>query len=114
MCCGSYRGRLRAIKLLLWLHGSAEYIKIGLWWLERLKTNSCFDGFRPRLRLTWMLWWLQGLNEDNKDGFCGHRDYGTNMIIMMATWGRPRTTRVMCWLQRLTEYQHGGFCVRWG
>ena len=30
---------------------------------------------------------------------------------MMATWGRPRTTRVMCWLQRLTEYQHGGFCV---
>ena len=27
MCCGSYRGRLRAIKLFLWLHGSAEYIK---------------------------------------------------------------------------------------
>ena len=53
-----------------------------------------------------MLLWLQGLNEDNKDGFCGHRVYGTNM---MATWGKPRTTRVLCWLQRLTEYQHGGF-----
>ena len=38
MCCGSYRGRLRAINLFLWLHGSAEYIKMGLWWLERLKT----------------------------------------------------------------------------
>ena len=49
-----------------------------------------------------MLWWLQRLNEDNKDGSCGHRAY-------MATWCRPRTTRVMCWLQRLTEYQHGGF-----
>ena len=74
MCCGSYRGRLRAIKLFLWLHGSAKYIKMGL------RHNSCFDGFRPRLRLTWMLWWLHGLNEDNKDGFCGHRAYGTNMI----------------------------------
>ena len=30
-------GRLRAIKLFLWLHGSAEYIKIGLWRVERLK-----------------------------------------------------------------------------
>ena len=39
MCCGSYGGRLRAIKLFLWLHGSAEYIKMGLWWLERLKTQ---------------------------------------------------------------------------
>ena len=39
MCCGIYRGRLRAIKLFLWLHGSAEYIKMGLWWLERLKTQ---------------------------------------------------------------------------
>ena len=29
MCCGSYRGRLRAIKLFLWLHGSAEYITNG-------------------------------------------------------------------------------------
>ena len=37
MCCGSYRGRLRAIKLFLWLHGSAEYIKMGLWRVERLK-----------------------------------------------------------------------------
>ena len=44
MCCGSYRGRLRAIKLFLWLHGSAEYmyIKMGLWWLERLKTQKLF------------------------------------------------------------------------
>ena len=37
MCCGSYRGRLRAIKLFLLLHCSAEYIQMGLWWLERLK-----------------------------------------------------------------------------
>ena len=36
MCCDSFRGRLRAIKLFLWLHGSAEYIKMGLWLLERL------------------------------------------------------------------------------
>ena len=26
-----------AIKLFLWLHGSAEYIKMGLWRVERLK-----------------------------------------------------------------------------
>ena len=58
MCCGSYRGRLRAIKLFLWLHGSAEYIK---WVCGGLRHNSCFDGFRPRLRLTWMLLWLQGI-----------------------------------------------------
>ena len=37
MCCGSYGGRLRAIKLFLWLHGSAEYIKMGLWRVDRLK-----------------------------------------------------------------------------
>ena len=42
MCCGSYRGRLRAIKLFLWLHGLAEYIKMGLWWLERFKTQLSF------------------------------------------------------------------------
>ena len=30
MCCGSYRGSLRAIKLFLWLGGSTEYIKMGL------------------------------------------------------------------------------------
>ena len=42
MCYGSYRGRLRAFKLFLWLHGSAEYIKMGLWWLERLKTQKLF------------------------------------------------------------------------
>ena len=30
MCCGSYRGRLKAIELFLWLHGSAEYIKMGI------------------------------------------------------------------------------------
>ena len=30
-----------------------------------------------------MLWWLQGLNEDNKDGFCGHWAYGTNMILWL-------------------------------
>ena len=29
MCFGSYRGRLRAIEMFLWLHGSAEYIKNG-------------------------------------------------------------------------------------
>ena len=78
MCCGSYMGRLRAIKLFSWLHGSTEYIKMGLCWLEGLRHNICFDG--PRLRLTWMLWWLHGLNVDNKDGFCGHRAYDTNMI----------------------------------
>ena len=27
-----------------------------------------------------MLWLLQGLNEDNKDIFCDHRAYDTNMI----------------------------------
>ena len=43
MCCGSSRGRLKAIKLFLWLHGSAEYIKMGLWWwLARLKTKKLF------------------------------------------------------------------------
>ena len=42
MCCGSYRGRLRTIKLFLRLHGSSEYIKMGLWWLERLKTQWLF------------------------------------------------------------------------
>ena len=82
MCCGSYRGklRLRAIKLFLWLHGSAEYIKWVCGNKKGLRHNSCLGGFRPRLRLTWMLWWLQGLNEDNKDGFCCHRAYCTNMI----------------------------------
>ena len=39
MCCGSYRDRLRAIKLFLWLHASDEYIQMGLWWLERLKAQ---------------------------------------------------------------------------
>ena len=33
MCCCSYRGRLRAIKLFLWLHGSAEYIKMKRKWV---------------------------------------------------------------------------------
>ena len=42
MCCGSYMGKLRAIKLFLWLHGLAEYIKMGLWCLERLKTQELF------------------------------------------------------------------------
>ena len=28
---------------------------------------------------------------------------------IMATWGKPRTTRVLGWLQRLTEYLHGVF-----
>ena len=41
MCCSRYRGRLRAIKLFLWLHGSAEYINMGLWWLKGLRHNSC-------------------------------------------------------------------------
>ena len=80
MCCGSYRDRLSAIKLFLWLHGSAEYIKWVCGASRGLRHNYCFDGFRPRQWLTWMLWWLQGLNEDNKDGFCGHQAYGTNMI----------------------------------
>ena len=55
-----------------------------------------------------MLLWLQGLNEDNKDGYL--RPLGLrHKHDMMATWGRPRTTRMLWWLQRLTEYQHGGF-----
>ena len=60
-----------------------------------------------------MLWWLHGLKDYNKDGFLwppGLR----HKHDMMATWGRPRTTRVICWLQWLTEYQHGVFCVRRG
>ena len=60
-----------------------------------------------------MLLWLQDLNEDNKDGFCGLLGL-RHKHDMMATCGRPRTTRVLCWLQRLTEYRYGGFCVRWG
>ena len=39
MCFVNYRGRLRAIKFVLWLHGSAEYIKMGLLRLERLNTQ---------------------------------------------------------------------------
>ena len=36
------QGRLRVIQLFLGLHGSAEYIQMGLWWLERLKTRVLF------------------------------------------------------------------------
>ena len=36
-----------------------------------------------------MLWWLQGLNEDNKDGFCGHQ----HKHDMMTTWGRPKNNQ---------------------
>ena len=45
---------------------------LGCW--VGLGHNSCCEGFRGRLRTTRVLWWLQGLGEDNKDGFCGHRD----------------------------------------
>ena len=50
-----------------WLHGLA-----GCW--VGLGHNCCRDGFRGRLRTTRMLWWLQGSDEDNKVGFCDHRD----------------------------------------
>ena len=44
------------------------------WLLGRLRENCCCDGFRARLRTTRMLWWPQGSDEDNKGGFCGHRN----------------------------------------
>ena len=50
-----------------WLHGLA-----GCW--VGLGHNCCYDGLWGRLRTTRILWWLQGSDEDNKDGFCGHRD----------------------------------------
>ena len=58
VCCDSYRGRLRTINVFWWLHGLA----------------GCCDGFRGRLRTTRILLWLQGSDEDNKGGFCGHRN----------------------------------------
>ena len=65
VCCDSYRGRLRTIKVFWWLHGLAGcFVGLG--------HNCCCDGFRGRLRTTRMLWWLQGSDEDNKGGFCGH------------------------------------------
>ena len=69
MCCDSYRGRLRTIKVFWLVDG------------EALGHNSCCDG----LRTTGVLWWQQGLDEDNKDGFCGH-------------WDRLMTNTLMCWL----------------
>ena len=65
VCCDSYWGRLRTIKVFWWLHGLAGC-------LVCLGHNCCCDGFRGRLRTTRMLWWLQGSDEDNKGGFCGH------------------------------------------
>ena len=62
VCCDSYRGRLRAIKVFWWLHGLAGC-------LAGLGHIRCFDGFRGRLRTTRMLWWLQRSDEDNKGGF---------------------------------------------
>ena len=44
------------------------------WLLGRFTAQLLFDGFRGRLRTTRMLWWLQGSDEDNKGGFCGHRN----------------------------------------
>ena len=67
MCCDSYQGRLRTIKVFWWLYGMAGC-------LVGLGHNCCCDGFMGRLRTTRMLWWLQGLDEDNKCGFCGHRN----------------------------------------
>ena len=67
MCCDSYRGRLRTIKVFWWLHGLARC-------LVGLGHNCCCDGFRGKLRTTRMLEWLQGSDEDNKGGFCGHRN----------------------------------------
>ena len=65
VCFDSYRGRLRTIKV--WLHGLAGcFVGLG--------HNCCCDGFRGRLRTTRMLWCLQGSDEDNKGGFCGHRN----------------------------------------
>ena len=92
VCCDSYRGRLRTIKVFWWLHGLA-----GSW--VGLGHACCCDGFRDRLRTPRMLWWLQGSDEDNK-GCCGGYSgwlrtdmlafvstglgFGTN--ILMATW----------------------------
>ena len=67
VCCDSYRGRLRTIKVFWWQHGLA-----GCW--VGLGHTFCYDGFRGRLRTTRMLWWQQGSDEDNKDGFFGHRN----------------------------------------
>ena len=64
--CDSYRGRLRTIKVFWWLHSLAGCL-VGL-------GHNCCEGFRGRLRTTGMLWWLQGSDEDNKSGFCGHRN----------------------------------------
>ena len=61
VCCDSYRGRLRTIKVFWWLHGLAGC-------LVGLRHNCCCDGFRGRLMTTRMLWWLQGSDEDNKGG----------------------------------------------
>ena len=66
MCCDSYRDRLRTNKVFWWLHGLAGC-------LVGLGLNCCCDGFRGRLRTT-RLWLLQGSDEDNKAGFCGHRN----------------------------------------
>ena len=63
VCCDSYQGRLRTIKVFWWLHGFAGC-------LVGLGHNCCCDG----LRTTMMLCWLQGSDEDNKGGFCGHRN----------------------------------------
>ena len=67
VCCDSYQGRLMTIKVFWWLHGLAGC-------LVGLGHDCCCDGFRGRLRTTRMLWWLQGSDEDNKGGFCGHRN----------------------------------------
>ena len=65
VCCNSYQGRLRTIKVFWWLHGLAGC-------LVRLGHNCCCDGFRGRLGTTRMLRWLQGSDEDNKGGFGGN------------------------------------------
>ena len=66
VCCDSYKGRLRAIKVFWWL-----YSLDGCW--VGLGHNCCCDGFSGRLRTISMLWCLQGSDEDNKNDFCGHR-----------------------------------------
>ena len=67
VCCDSYLGRLRTIKVFWWVHGLAGC-------LVGLGHNCCCGGFRGRLRTTRMLRWLQGSDENNKGGFCCHRN----------------------------------------
>ena len=44
VCCDSYRGRLRTVKVFWWLHGLACC-------LVGLGHNCCCDAFRGRLKI---------------------------------------------------------------